>query len=418
MAHPGLTEALAVRLAAPVAARDRQRARLHLLDWVACVRGAAQSPVAQIAQTAEPDTLTRHALLGNVLEMDDIHRTAILHPGPVIWPAAFSAARDKSACLGKTLDAAVRGYEAMITIGRSFDAQHYAHYHPTSTAGIFGAAAATGSLYDFTTEQYVWAFGNAGSITGGLWHMRHDPAAMTKQLHIAHAALAGVWIGRLAAHNFTGPTHILEGAQGVFAAMVKKPALDAFETTANWQIHDVSFKPWAACRHAHPAIDAALMLKQKYGALDGDIIVTTYKDALTFCNRPDPETVLQAKFSLQHAVAIVARRGTPRLADFEPEAIHDAEIITTRARVSVQESAEFTSRYPEHFGAAVRVGDREVKLVDTRGDPERAMSTTELIAKAQDLMDWGKTVNATALIDWILSAPDDAPVSALLEFLP
>ena len=31
------------------------------------------------------------------------------------------------------------------------------------------------------------------TIAGGLWRMRHEPV-MTKALHVAHAALAGVWI--------------------------------------------------------------------------------------------------------------------------------------------------------------------------------------------------------------------------------
>ena len=31
--------------------------------------------------------------------------------------------------------------------------------------------------------------------------------------------------------------------------------------TDHWRIEEVSFKPWAACRHAHPAIDCALELR-------------------------------------------------------------------------------------------------------------------------------------------------------------
>jgi 2-methylcitrate dehydratase PrpD len=413
-----LLSKLADRMVRQVSAPDRQRARQHLLDWVACVCGGWSSPIADVARAAEPDPLTRYALLGNVLEMDDVHRTAILHPGPVVWPAALCAARDKSSTLGTLLEAAVRGYEAMITVGSSFDAHHYAHFHPTSTAGGFGAVAATGSVYQFSPAQFAWGFGNAGSIAGGLWHMRHDPASMTKQLHIAHAALVGVWIARMAAHGFTGPATILEGRQGLYAAMVDTPHIDAFAQRTGWQIHDVSFKPWGACRHAHPAIDAALELKEKYGTLNGDILVETYRDALAFCNKPQPQTIIEAKFSLQHAVAIVALRGVPMLADFEPDIFLNPEIAAARSRIHVTESAMHSERYPAHFGARVSCNGAVIDLVDTRGDPERPLTPDALLQKAHDLMSWGKINNASDLISWIETADETSPISELLELLP
>lgn len=413
-----LTEQLAMRLGRDVAPADRARARLHLLDWVACVAGGWRSTVADVARRAEPDPLTRYALLGNVLEMDDVHRAAILHPGPVVWPAALCAARDKDATLGETLDAAVRGYEAMICIGASFDASHYARFHPTSTAGGFGAVAATGSIYRFSPAQYVWGFGNAGSLAGGLWHMRHDPAAMTKQLHIAHAALAGVWIARLAAHGFTGPADILDGPQGLYAAMVSAPDRTAFAQQEDWRLQEVSFKPWAACRHAHPAIDAALALKQQLGALEGDIGVETYRDALTFCDRPHPQSVGEAKFSLQHAVAVVAVKAAPTLADFEPAMIKEPRIVAARARVHVAEAAEMTARYPSHFGARVTCNGHMVEQVDTLGDPEHPLSAAGVAAKARALMAWGGLGNAEDLIHWIESADDTAKITRLLELMP
>ncbi len=418
VARLSLTARLAHRLRTPVADTDRTQARWHLLDWAACVCGAWRSQVADVARAAEPDLLTRYALLGNVLEMDDVHRAAILHPGPVVWPAALSAARDTDANLGSLLDAAVRGYEAMITLGMSFDAAHYSTYHPTSTAGGFGAVAAAGAIYDLSDAHFIWAFGNAGSLAGGLWHMRQDPAAMTKQLHVAHAALAGVRIARLAARGFTGPAEILEGKQGLYSAMVENPDTSAFYFSDHWRLHDVSFKPWAACRHAHPAIDAALELKQRLGSLDGDIIVRSYRDALTFCDRPDPRTVLEAKFSLQHAIAIVAVRGVPTLADFEMDAILDADIAAARAAVKVQESAECTARYPAHFGATVLCQSQTSELIDTRGDPERPLDAKGLTDKAADLMRWGGIETGEQLQAWILSAPEHAKISEFMELMP
>jgi 2-methylcitrate dehydratase PrpD len=340
-----LLEQLAQHLQRPVNEDVRTRARLHLLDWLACVAGARGSDVWNAARRAGPDVLERGAYLGNVLEMDDVHRRALLHPGPVIWPAILSAAREHGAGMAATLDGAVRGYDAMIAIGTMLDAHHYSLWHPTSTAGGVGAAAGAGGLFGLDPRAVVSAMGHAASMAGGLWHMRHD-VVMTKQLHVTRAALEGPWCARAARAGFTGPAAILEGPQGVFAAMTSDPKPMTFPD--QWRIFEVSFKPWAACRHAHPVIDCALELRAA-GKLTAPFHVETYADAITFCDRPGPVTETDAKFSLQHAVAVIAdgRSATP--ADFTPEAI--AALAPLRAQVTVREAPEITARYPDHFGA-------------------------------------------------------------------
>jgi 2-methylcitrate dehydratase PrpD len=112
-----LTQALTAHLLRPVDTVMRDRARLHLLDWLACVAGARGSALAAMATRAEPDTLTRAALMGNLLEMDDVDRLGRLHPGPVVWAAAVCAARDEHCTLGTLLEGGVRGYEAMVRVG-------------------------------------------------------------------------------------------------------------------------------------------------------------------------------------------------------------------------------------------------------------------------------------------------------------
>ncbi|MFN7175897.1 MAG: MmgE/PrpD family protein [Thermaurantiacus sp.] len=414
-----LTERLANHLAQPVSGTERARARLHLLDWLACVAGARTSPLAQVGREAEPDVLTRAALLGNLLEMDDVDRLARLHPGPVVWPAALSAARDERASLGALLDGAVRGYEAMVRVGRSLDDHHYRHWHPTATAGGFGAAAAAASVYGMDEERAVWAMGHAGSLAGGLWQVRHEPAAMTKSVHVTQAALAGLWHARLARRGCAGPRAILEGPQGLFAAATRAPRPEAIAAPApGWRMAEVSFKPWAACRHAHPAIDAALLLPD--GALaQGPILVETYGDALSFCDRPEPKTAGEAKFSLQHALAVVAVRGRPTISDFSPDAVADPMIAAARARVSLACDPALDAAYPAHFGARVGAGGATAEARDAWGDPENPLGEGGLVGKLESLMAWGGLPPRAAAdtCRLVLASPDDTPAADLVEHL-
>lgn len=382
------TDRIAEHLLQPIAAAVRTRARLHLLDWLGCVAGARAAPIARIqANAAQGSAVEAAVWLGNVLEMDDVHRTAILHPGPVIWPTVLGVGSD---VLDDALDAAIRGYEAMIAIGSMLDARHYAYWHNTATAGVFGAAAAAAIRLGADHAQLVSALGLAGSVTGGFWQMRHEPV-MAKQWHLAHAMSTGTAAARHAHRGVTGPRFILEGPQGLFAATCAAPK--PFAPGATWRIAEVSFKPWGACRHAHPAIDAALELKAQ-GALEGAVTVETYRDALVFCDRPDPGSAIEAKFSLQHAVAIVMERGVPRLADFEPDAI--AALADARRLVSVKESDAFTAAYPAHFGARVACAAAEVTLRDALGDPERPLAEAGVVAKARALMGWGGIASPAA----------------------
>lgn len=407
-----LIERLARHLQRPVSAHMRAKARLHLLDWIACVAGGRRSPVAAVLSKAEPDPVMRAAMLGNILEMDDIERRSILHPGPVVWPAALAATREANGSLDMLLDAAVRGYEAMIAIGATFDAHHYAHFHNTSTAGGFGAAAAALSAFGNDEPALVSALGNVGSVAGGLWHMRHDDV-MTKQWHVAHAVKVGIWVAQLSRGGFTGPRALLEGTQGFYAGLTAEPK--PMLLGDGWAIENVSFKPWAACRHAHPAIDCALELLAR-GQLKGPVRVETYRDAIAFCDRPQPQSETQAKFSLQHAISVVALADAGDPASYLPAMFNRPDMIAWRAEVTVCEEAGFSARFPDHYGARVTSEFGQAELIDTRGDPERPLDQAGIIAKANRLFTWGGVESGPA-IEAALHGDDVSVLVTALESL-
>lgn len=409
--EPTLLRALARLLRRPVGPADRARAALHVLDWAGCAAAGAASPAGRILATqartigagpcagvgvgglSAPAAAFLNGGLGNVLEMDDVHRTSILHPGPVAIPAALAAAQRAGAAPAAFLDAVVRGYEASIRIGASVGPGHYAIWHNTSTCGPFGAAAAAASVFALSEDALVWALGNAGAQAAGPWRCRHEDV-MTKQLHTARAALSGLQAAELAGLGFTGPEGMLEGAQGFYEAMCPDP--DPAAATADpdgpWRLWDVSFKPWPACRHAHPAIDAALALRE--GGLDparvASLELRSYADALRFCDRPTPATEIQAKFSLQHAVAATLADGPPPLSVFAPGALGRPDLAALRARTTVVEDPALTAAYPQRYGARLRAtltdgGVVEAFAPDALGDPENPVDEARLVAKATAL---------------------------------
>ena len=418
-----VVERLARHLYRPVGLEDRARARLHLLDWLGCAAIGRSTDTGRLFAGRRPqegDAFVWGAF-GNILEMDDVDKRALLHPGPTVIPAALAA----SLSAGNTdhdalLRAIVLGYEAVIRLGRAVGPSHYALWHNTGSCGSIGAAAAAASILSLTESETAHALALAVSQAAGVWQTRHPPANIGKQLHTAHAARAGVSAARLAKAGGHGPAEILEGPQGFFAATCT--GADANDVMAahgrDWLIHDVSFKPWAACRHAHAAIDAALVLRDE-GVSVGNIqciFVRTYRDALTFCDKPVPTTEIEAKFSLQHSVAVVLDRGAPTLADFREASLMDTQIAGLREKVSVHCDPDLDAAYPARFGAEVELsllnGQAHcVRMSDALGDPENPMSERQILQKAETLLAEAglSAATAEALVTAVRRNPADLP---------
>lgn len=441
-----LSGELATLCAGEVSDADRARAALHVLDWAGCAVAGSVAPQAHglrsalrgegrgrcTAIGAQPSSALTAVMingaLGNVLEMDDVDKRAILHPGPVVIPAALAACEEAGADAAAFLDAVVRGYEAVIRIGRAVGPGHYAYWHNTGTCGPFGAAIAAASVMSLFPERTAHALALAGTQASGFWQTRHEPASMAKQLHTARAAHAGLLGAKLAAEGFDGPLAILEGPQGFFAATC--PGADPAGVLADygqgWRIHEVSFKPWPACRHAHAAIDAALAINGRLNPDDiSSIRIETYPDALKFCDKPKPQTVLEAKFSLQHSVAVTLLRGAPELADFEPDTISDLQVRALAARVSVEAAEPFASAYPARYGARMVVtsrdgGEHASDVPDALGDPENPISAERLRQKALALCAAGGVSPSMAahLCDAAMGLADGTTLASFAAMLP
>jgi 2-methylcitrate dehydratase PrpD len=386
----------------PVGPADLDAAALHLLDWLGCALAGAASPtgrqIASIAGGGHPLAKAGLGLvegavalggIGSLLEMDDVHRGAILHPGPVVCAAALSLPPPASGT--ELLTAILAGYEAMIRLGAAVGPGHYALFHNTGTCGGIGAAVAAARLLGLSELAAQWAMGHALSLSAGQWQCRNEPGA-TKHLHVAEAARRGVFAALAAAAGLAAPRFALEGPQGFFAALAPgaRPSDILGEPDRGWQLHDTSFKPWPACRHAHPAIDAALALRPLLTGTPRRIRIETYADAVLFCDRPAPRNPAEARFSLQHAVAVALCDGPPKLADFDSENLNRPDWQALRDRTELASDPGFTARYPAHFGARILIEDADgtqvrAEMPDAWGDSENPLPRADIIAKFRAL---------------------------------
>lgn len=383
-----------------------------LLDWAGSVlAGRAGRPVQAIAafaqgmgpQKGRAEVLGAaggtspyfasmvNAAAAHFAEQDDVHNGSVFHPAAVVFPPALALAQATGATGREFITACVAGYEVGIRIGEFLGRSHYRIFHTTGTAGTLAAAVAAGRLLKLDAAQMGHALGSAGTQAAGLWEFLRD-AADSKQLHTAHAAAAGLMAASLAQQGFTGALHILEGAQGLAAAMSRDadPARLLDRLGERWALAETSFKFHASCRHTHPAADALLRVMQDERLAASDIESVTahvHQGAIDVLGAViDPRTVHQAKFSMGTVLGLVATRGSASVTDFE-SVLEDAAVHAFRERVRMQLDAEVDRAYPTQWIGKVTVATRQGQLLhgrvdEPKGDPGNTLSRLEIENKA------------------------------------
>ena len=353
--------------------------------------------------------------LTHILEVDDLHKASVVHPACVTIPAAIALAQDDAPTGEEFLKAVLFGFEACTRVGMAVGKEHYRIWHNTATCGTFGGAMTAATLLGLTDKEAVHALGNAGTQSAGLWEFLNT-GAMSKHLHAGRGAEAGIVAAQLAQLGFTGPPAILEGPQGFFAGACPDPDPDAVlrDVDAPWQVHLTSIKPWPSCRHTHPVIDAALELSGKIDAENIEHVdVAGYQAAIDVCDRPAPESEYEAKFSLQHCVAIGLMDGKCDFASFDPSARDRAADL--RKLISVRAGESYSNAYPRDWGGEVTVtlkngGSVTAARSACKGDPELPLDRGEMIAKARDLLTFAAVNDVDALADGVLAMAHGGPV--------
>lgn len=416
--------------AKPVTRDDLDWAAFFVLDTIACALGALKTEPARMLKAVAPpergDVARRAFYLGglaHILEMDDLHRDSVVHPGSVVIPAAWAIAEERNLGGRAFLKAVLAGYEACCRVGMGVGKAHYRIWHNTSTCGPFGSAMAAAELIGLSEDEAVWALGNAGTQSSGLWEFL-GAGAMSKHLHTARGAESGVLAALLAKEGFTGPDTILEGEKGFFAGLCPDPVPDAITATPDrpWELTRTSIKPWPCCRHTHPAIDAAIELHHKLGGVAVESVrVGAYQAAIDVCDRPEPRDPYSAKFSLQHTVAIALAEGRVVQDSFGADARE--RMAGERRKVSLTRDEKAEATYPAGWGVELEVVTADGRTLaasrrEAKGDPENQLSLEELKAKAALMLaDAGIDADrAAALTPAILELADNRPVRALRLF--
>jgi 2-methylcitrate dehydratase PrpD len=404
--------ALAFR-AQPVPADVLHHAKRAVIDWYAALLPGAVVAPATLLEKALADNLDRggarlalgrkatartaaliNATAAHTMEVDDIYRDAIYHPGAPTIAAALAVAQESSANGEAFLRGVIVGYEISTRIGAAMGREHYRYWHNTGTIGSFGAAAAAAAIIGLDAKRFAHALATVATFAAGLQQaFRMD--SMSKPLHAGHAADAGLLAALAAREGVTGSLDVIEGEAGFGRAMSDGPDWNKATSTlgADFHITRMTFKNHACCGHTFAAIDGALELQRTLGVKAADIArvhVGTYRPALEVAGYEHPATPAEARFSLKYVVATALAHGSVRLAAFEPARRNDPATRALMARIDLSVDAELDAAFPRQRAARVAIetrdGRRGEHLQPTRkGDPDMPLSDRELEEKFLEL---------------------------------
>jgi 2-methylcitrate dehydratase PrpD len=369
-------------------------ARRAVIDWHAALLPGLVVPPATLLKKAISASDPRSVALINgsaahTVEVDDIYRDGIYHPGAPTIAAAHALGFERP----HFLRSVVVGYEISTRIGALMGRAHYKYWHNTGTIGCFGAAAAAAELLQLPADKFAHALATVATFAAALQQaFRMD--SMSKPLHAGRAAEAGITAALAAREGVTGSLDILEGEAGFGRAMGDNPDWEKAPVGLGRDFHitRMTFKNHACCGHTFAAIDGALAVQKKLKVQAKDIDrvdVRTYRAGVEVAHYPRPTTPAEARFSMKYVVATALTHGSVRLAAFEPSRLNDPATRALMEKVSVSLDPELDATFPRQRAARVAIvaGARREEMVQPHrvGDPELPLSDKVLEEKFMEL---------------------------------
>ena len=338
------------------AAVQHQGART-LLNWVGCAIGGARHqtvanamaalspffgpPQATLLGRSERADILHAALLNgissHVLDFDDTHIETAIHPAAPVAPAILGLAEFMPVSGRDFMAALVVGIETEFRIGVAVTPAHYkVGWHITGTAGVFGSAAAVGKLLKLNEQQMIWALGLAASQPVGL---RESFGSMNKSFNPGRAASNGIFAAMLASKNFTSSDGMIEAKRGWANTISTKQDYNEIlgDLGKRYEAALNTYKPFACGIVMHPAIDAAIQLRNE-NKLTADQIervdLKVHPLVLELTGKKTPHEGLEGKFSIYHAVAVAIVEGAGGEKQFSNRAVNDETVVALRSKIS------------------------------------------------------------------------------------
>lgn len=396
--------------------------REQLVDW----GGKRESTILGFGdKVPATSSALMNATMARVLDFDETHEEAVVHPGAAIIPGCLSIAERMGSITG-------REFLAAVVVGRDFVCRLaltpargplVSGWQSSSTFGCLGVAAAASKIFGLGAEKTLNALGIAYSQSSGNLQ-GFTEGAFTGAMQQGLGTSAGIFAAIMAQRGISGAHDILEGKYGYFRVYEnleydRNQLLK--EIGKRFEGSNVIFKTYPCCRFTHGTIDIALQTihSKRLRPTDIDEIeVGVNRQAMDLVGHPlkkkqFPETVVDAKFSIPFALAVAIVRGRVAVEDFSERSIKDPSLWEISKKVKVFVDKEIEGKFGRIVGpAVVNFKLRNGNVISAQSelnnrDPSESGLSEKMRVKFKSCLRCGFESLRESMIDEILGTLED-----------
>ena len=313
------------------------------------VKAEGGSPVATVLWTGErvsvPQAALVNAAMMEVLDFNETHLEAFVHPTSPVCPADQATAESRDLSLDAALRAAAIGIEAELAIATAVMPSHYEMgFNPAVAAGAIGAAVGSALVADLPPEGDATAISLAALSGAG---PLESLGTMHRPVAVGNAARTGAVSAVLAAGGIDAPETAIEGENGVIRAFSREDLtkLEAIIDTLgeDWRIAgNIAFKRYPTETITQAPLEAILQLRGD--ATDSatipvpTLIITVHPLVAGIAAERRrrfsvPASDLEARFDMSYCLAAAWCRGRFTQTELGAEARSDRSILAVRSRI-------------------------------------------------------------------------------------
>lgn len=335
-----------------------------------------------------------NGLNAHALDFDDGTNSGIIHLGSPIFSLLIPLAQRHNIRVDDMLQAAVIGYEVSYIMAVSIQPGHKCMgYHATGTCGTLGATLAAAYMLGFTEEERFHAFAAATTAASGMLKVL-DEGSELKPYNVAKTATLALSALRMAKSGFKGNPDPL-GGRGFLKMMTGRDDIELKPVLLNgtYAVMKSYTKPYASCRYTHPAVEAAIDMRNRLGVRAEDverIDIRTYSLAVIGHDHTEIPGSYSAKMSMPYSTAAALIFGKAGLQEFSEKTVKNSEVLELSRKIHITADQELSDAFPGIQAAVVDVltkdGTHTSRVDFPKGEPENPLDEREFKERYDELM--------------------------------
>ncbi len=391
---------------------------------------------------AEEKTLPGFAALANgalshVLDFEDSHEKALVHPNSVSIPTLMSLAQEMGEVSGKqfiTSMIVASDICCRLDLGIKEDLLKYGWNMPPIHGGV-GAVMGASNMLGLDAEKIQDAVAIQMTSMNSSAQAAISKDSVIRAVRDGFAAQAAVGAGLIAKEGIPARfDQALEGKLGYFHAYARgnyDPETVVDGLGQHFESAEISFKPWPCCRATHAALESVRALKKEHKIDPREIenIHLVMQEIGKMVFEPpeikyNPSLAEIAKLSMPFVIGTMLTYGAVELESFSEERLHNTEVLSCARKVTYEIDETLTKEQNKKTVIIMTMKDGRQISAENKfplGCSENPLSDADLYAKFKSCMGSGIKAFSQTQIDQlfniIMSLDSIGNINNLLDLL-